>query len=59
MGLNLQDEDKRIKKLKIDTVTLELHEILKELNELPTGGNSSLNVKKIMLENRRDELNDQ
>lgn len=56
MGLNLLEEDKRIKKLEIDTLTIELHTINDKL-KMNDGGNTLLNAKKVMLELRRDVLN--
>ena len=53
--MNLLEEDKRIKQLKIDTITLELHAINNKSSS--DGGNTLLNAKKVMLELRRDVLN--
>ena len=53
--MNLLEEDKRIKNLQIDTLTIELHEINEKIND---GGNTLLNAKKVMLELRRDILNE-
>ena len=54
--MNIPDEDKRIKKLEIDGVKLEQHAIDKESKPTYPGGNSLLNVKKLMLELRMEKL---
>jgi len=54
--LNLLEEDKRIKKLEIDTLTIELH-VINENPKMKDGGNTLLNAKKVMLELRMDVLN--
>ena len=54
--MNLLEEDKRIKGLEIDTLTIELHAI--EKLKINDGGNTLLNAKKVMLELRRDILNE-
>ena len=56
--MNLQEEDKRIKKLEIDTLTIELHSINEKIKSLDAGSNTLLNAKKVMLELRREKLND-
>jgi len=54
--LNITEEDKRIKKLTIDEVRFEQLSNESKLDKAPKGGNSSLNVKKLMLELRREKL---
>jgi len=56
--LNIPEEDRRIKKLTIDEVRFEQLSNESKLDKAPRGGNSSLNVKKLMLELRREKINE-
>ena len=54
--MNPTEEWNRIKKLEIADVKLEIHNVKEQLKHLPSGGNSTINMKLVMLQTRMEML---